>query len=439
MRAPRAHPKDPMPRDRGAILIISQVYPPDAAAVGQHFHDVAAALVKRGRPVKVITSARGYDDATQTYPARETRDGVEIRRLPLSSFGKASIPVRLLAQMLFLVQAIAHGLFTRNLGSLFVSTSPPMCAAGALVIRALRRVPLTYWVMDVNPDQVIELGKMKPGALPCKVMRLFQRAVLRRAKDVIVLDRFMGDRVNRMRDVSEKLSIIPPWAHDDVLEPIAHDANPFRDEHNVQGKFVVMYSGNHGFSTPVTTVLDAAVKLKDRDDLVFAFIGGGVGKEDVRRTITEHNPGNIIDLPYQPLESIKYSLSAADLHVVTVGPDVVGVVHPCKVYGAMAVARPILLVAPNPCHASDLIEAHDIGWHVAHGDVDACVRAIETAISAGESRRTDMGQSAKAAVDGDLHSTRSIARVCDVIERGLPDTPEASPSSTPAPAREHAA
>jgi len=428
-----------MAPDRRTILIISQVYPPDAAAVGQHFHDVAAALVMRGRPVRVITSARGYDDPTKVYPARETRDGVEIRRLPLSSFGKVSIPMRLLAQMLFLFQAIAHGLFTRNLGSLFVSTSPPMCAAGALVIHVLRRVPLTYWVMDVNPDQVIELGKMGENALPCRVMRTFQRAVLNRAKDVVVLDRFMGERINKMRDVSQKLSIIPPWAHDDVLEPIEHDANPFRDEHSLQGKFVVMYSGNHGFSTPVSTILAAAVRMRDRDDVVFAFIGGGVGKDDVRRTISEQNPGNIIDLPYQPLESIKYSLSAADLHVVTVGPDVVGVVHPCKVYGAMAVARPILLVAPNPCHASDLIEAHDIGWHVPHADVDACVGAIESAIEAGEDRRREMGVSAKAGVDGDLHSTRSIARVCDVIERGLPDTPPASERQSAQPAHEHAA
>ncbi len=428
-----------MPPSRRTILIISQVYPPDAAAVGQHFHDVAAALVKRGRPVRVITSARGYDDPTKVYPARETRDGVEIRRLPLSSFGKVSIPMRLLAQMLFLVQAILHGLFTPNLGALFVSTSPPMCAAGALVIRALRRVPLTYWVMDVNPDQVIELGKMKSNALPCRVMRAFQRAVLKRAKDVVVLDRFMGERINRMRDVTENLSIIPPWAHDDVLESIEHDANPFRAEHGLAGKFVVMYSGNHGFSTPVTTVLDAAVRMQDRDDLVFAFIGGGVGKDDVRRTISELDPGNILDLPYQPLESIKFSLSAADLHVVTVGPDVVGVVHPCKIYGAMAVARPILLVAPNPCHVSDLIETHDIGWHVNHDDVDACVKAIEAAIEVGETRRSQMGASAKAAVDADLHSTRSIDRVCDVIERGLPDSPPATERQRPEPAQEHAA
>ncbi len=429
-----------MHSDRKTILIISQVYVPDSPAVGQHFHDAAAALAKRGHRVRVITSARGYDDPTIKFPARETRDGVEIRRMPLSSFGKASIPMRILAQLLFLVQAITHGLFTPRLACLFVSTSPPMCAAGALVIRALRRVPLKYWVMDVNPDQVIELGKMKPGSLPVRLMLAFQRAVLKRADDVVVLDRFMGDRINKMRDVSGKLHVIPPWAHDDVLEPIAHEANPFRKDYALENKFVVMYSGNHGFSTPVTTILDAAVKLKDRDDIVFAFIGGGVGKDDVRRTIATHNPGNILDLPYQPLDKIKYSLSAADLHVVTVGPQVVGVVHPCKVYGAMAVARPILLVAPDPCHASDILKDHEIGWHVNHADVDATVAAIEQAADASPERLARMGEIAKDAIDTELHSSRSIARVCDVIEKGVTTPRTTTPAVEPAePAHETAA
>ncbi|MEZ6242481.1 MAG: glycosyltransferase family 4 protein [Phycisphaerales bacterium] len=430
-----------MPLHDKTILIISQVYVPDSPAVGQHFHDAAAALAKRGHRVKVITSARGYDDPTLKFPARETRDGVEIRRMPLSSFGNASIPLRILAQLLFLVQAIAHGLFTRKLACLFVSTSPPMCAVGALVIRAIRRVPLKYWVMDVNPDQVIELGKMKPGSLPVKLMLRFQQAVLKRADDVIVLDRFMGDRINKMRDVSEKLHVIPPWAHDDVLEPIPHETNPFRKDYALDGKFVVMYSGNHGFSTPVTTILDAAVRLKDRDDIVFAFIGGGVGKEDVRRTIATHNPGNILDLPYQPLEKIKYSLSAADLHVVTVGPQVVGVVHPCKVYGAMAVARPILLVAPDPCHASDILKNHEIGWHVNHADVDATVAAIEQAASASPERRARMGELAREALAAEFASARSIALVCDVIERGVVEASAPAPAADAQnePARETAA
>lgn len=66
-------------------------------------------------------------------------------------------------------------------------------------------------------------------------------------------------------------------------------------------------------------------------------IGGGNGKKEVDDKIAA-GARNILSLPYQPLEEIKFSLSAADVHVVSMGDDMVGIVHPCKVYGAMTVA-----------------------------------------------------------------------------------------------------
>ena len=65
-----------------------------------------------------------------------------------------------------------------------------------------------------------------------------------------------------------------------------------------------MYSGNHGQTTPVKTVLEAAVRMQDRGNLVFMFIGGGMGKRDVEETIARHQPTNIIDLPYQPMDQL---------------------------------------------------------------------------------------------------------------------------------------
>src|SRR6185369_4838842 len=147
------------------LLILSQVYVPDPASVGQHIADAAAEMVRRGHPVRVIASARGYDNPKNKYPLRELRDGVDIRRLPLSSFGKKSIPIRLLGAVMFLSQAFFRGLFTPRLGCIMVSTSPPMCSIVAVVLGKLRRVPVKYWMMDLNPDQVVALGKAKETSL----------------------------------------------------------------------------------------------------------------------------------------------------------------------------------------------------------------------------------------------------------------------------------
>jgi glycosyltransferase involved in cell wall biosynthesis len=407
-------------RSARTLLILSQVYVPDPASVGQHMADAAAEMARRGYRVVVLTANRGYDDPSVKYKRREVIDGVEVRRLPLSAFGKRSIGLRLLGSAVFMVQCVLRGIFVRNLACILVSTSPPMCSAAAMGIGLIRRAPIKYWVMDINPDQMIELGRIRERSLPARAFDWLNRRILGRARDVIALDRFMADRLSRKRDVGGKLTILPPWPPADRLAVVSHNDNPFREAHGLDGKFVLMYSGNHSLVHPVTTLLEAALRLEDDPRLVFMFIGGGLGKKDVERVIEARRPGNIVSLPYQPLSQLRYTLPAADVHLVSMGNDMVGIVHPCKVYGAMAVARPLLLLGPSPCHASELIEEYRIGWTVAHGDVDGAVATIRTILDTDPSTLAEMGARAQEAVRAGLSKPALCGRFCDALERGIP-------------------
>lgn len=404
---------------RPTLLVLSQVYVPDPASVGQHMADVAAEMARRGYRVVVLTAGRGYDDPSVKYPAREFLDGVEVHRLPLSSLGKGSIAMRLLGGTLFMVQAVARGVFTRRLRFILVSTSPPMCSVAALILATLRRAPIKYWVMDVNPDQMIALNRIERDAWSVRLFERFNRLILGRAMDVIALDRFMAERLARKCDDTAKLQVIPPWPHEDHLAEVRHEDNPFRKKHDLQGRFVIMYSGNHGPSNPISTILEAAGELVDEKELVFMFIGGGIGKKEVEQAILA-GASNVRSLPYQPLSEIKYSLSAADVHLVTVGTSVVGIVHPCKVYGAMAVSRPVLLVGPKPCHVSDLLDQHSFGWHVAHGDLDGAVLAIREILATPRSELVAMGARARRVITDHLSKRALCGRLCDALERGIP-------------------
>jgi glycosyltransferase involved in cell wall biosynthesis len=409
-----------MPNDtRPTFLIISQVYVPDAASVGQHIADAAAEMARRGNRVIVYASANGYDDPSKVYPRRETLDGVDVRRLPFSSFGKSSIAVRLAAQWIFLVQAFVRGLVTRRLAGIMVSTSPPFCGVAGAWLSRLRGVPVKYWLMDLNPDQMVALGKLRPTSLPVKVFDAFNRSILRRASSIVMLDRFMLERVKRKGvSVEHKTVIMPPWPHADERVDVAHADNPFRAAQRMDGKFVVMYSGNHSPANPLATLLDAAKRLEDEPRLVFYCIGGGGGKKEVEQRIAS-GARNIVSMPYQPLETLKFSLSAADVHVVSIGNEVVGIVHPCKVYGAMAVGRPILLLGPDPSHVSDLIGEHRIGWHIAHGDVDGAVRTLRAMLETPQEELRAMGERARAVVGSTLSKPALMGRFCDVLEEGL--------------------
>ena len=82
--------------------------------MGQHLHDAAREMVRRGWRVRVLTSARGYAEPSQRYPRRETIDGVEVRRLAWGSFGKQSLGARTAGGLLFLLQALLRGTFARR-------------------------------------------------------------------------------------------------------------------------------------------------------------------------------------------------------------------------------------------------------------------------------------------------------------------------------------
>lgn len=394
------------------LLVISQVYPPDPAAVGQHLADVAEAMAAEGWRVTVLTANRGYDDPSVVYPVRECRSGVEVRRLRLSSFGKSSIPVRLLAQSLFMLQACMTALMLPRPTAILASTSPPFAGAGAAVVAQIRRARLLWWVMDLNPDQLIASGRITARSLPARFFDLLNRFTLRSAVQVVALDRFMRDRLLAKAEPRHPITVIPPWAPD--ISTAAEDPAAFRAAHGLAGKFVVMYSGNHALQHPLTTVLDAARALENDPTVAFVFIGGGAGKQAVDDRIRA-GARNILSLPYQPLASLGASLAAADVHVVTMGDDMVGIVHPCKIYGALAVGRPILYIGPRQSHAGDIVAAGQVGWHAAHGDVSATVAAIRAAQALRQVDRDAMGRQA-----ADLAASRYgrrwlIESVCSLL------------------------
>ncbi len=398
------------------ILILTQPYVPDPSTTGQHLHSAAAALAGRGHEVRVLAADRGYEVPSRKYPSRETRDGVEIRRLPLSSFGKGNIFVRVAGALAFVAQACVRGVFSRKPDVVLVSTTPPLCPLAALVLSWLRGVPICYWLHDLNPDLAIEMGMLRKGALPARLMNRLNRRLLGRAKRIVVLDRFMAERVRRKPAVAAKTAVMPPWPHNDSGARVEHADNPWRQEHIEENRRVVMYSGNHSPAHPLDTLLQAALRLQDEDGLEFLFVGGGLGKREIEAAIERERPRNIRSLPYQPLETLRYSLAAADVHLVSVGNAMVGISHPCKIYGAMAAGRPILLLGPARCHAGDIMGEHDIGWRVAHGDVDGAVEALRDIRRAPRERLEKMGRSAQELVRRRYSQDALRNRFCDEVE-----------------------
>ena len=87
--------------------------------------------------------------------------------------------------------------------------------------------------------------------------------------------------------------------------------------------------------------------------------------------------------PYQPLEELAGSLSAADLHTVVMGDGFAGIVHPCKVYNILSVGVPFLYIGPSESHVTDIAAQATNGFAMypaRHGEVDRVVAHILSAV-----------------------------------------------------------
>ncbi len=341
-------------------------------STAQHLTDLATTLSSRGHKVTVIASDRGYDDPSTRFKRREHWNGIDVIRIPAASFGKSSRWRRFLNFGSFLLLCSLRLLFLRRFDVVVALTSPPLISFLAALFVKLKGGSFCFWVMDLNPDEAIAAGWLEQNSVTSRIFQRMLNYSLKVASRTVVLDRFMKERVVSKGVDATRITVVPPWSHDDMVIYSAAGREEFRRRHELSDKFVVMYSGNHSPCHPLDTLVDAARALPE---IVFCFVGGGSEQAKVR----DSGLSNVRCLPYQPLNELSNSLSAADLHVVVMGDKFVGIVHPCKVYNILSIGSPVLYIGPEQSHVTDIASQHGQFFLTRHGDVDAVVKAIPQA------------------------------------------------------------
>jgi colanic acid biosynthesis glycosyl transferase WcaI len=361
------------------VLLLNQCFYPDVAATAQQLTHLAIGLSEKGHQVTVIASNRGYDDPATRFARRETWQGINIVRIQSLALGKHSRWRRAVNFGSFLINCWLRLLLLPRFDVVVALTSPPLISLlGSLFVR-IKGGRFFLWVMDLNPDEAIAAGWLKENSVAGKILKSLLRYSLQHATRVIVLDRFMKERILKHGVSEERITVLPPWAHSDAVCFDKAGRQAFRERHNLSQSFVVMYSGNHSPCHPLNTLLEAALRLADRSEIAFCFVGGGTEQAKVKTFAAQHKLNRISSLPYQPLEELAGSLSAADLHTVVMGDEFAGIVHPCKVYNILSVGIPFLYIGPPESHVTDIAAQATNGftmYSARHGEVERVVAHI---------------------------------------------------------------
>lgn len=374
------------------VLLLNQFFHPDLSATAQLATDLAEDLVRHGCEVTALAT-RGAYLGGGSLPSREEYRGIHIERVRCTSLGKQSIARRLTDYASFYAAAAVRVLTGAHQDVVVALSTPPLVATIGAERRALRGTRFVYWLQDVYPELAVEFGLFKERSLAARAFDALSRWTMRHADAVVVLGDAMGDRVRSKGVQPSRVHVIPNWADGVEVRPVSAEANALVREQGLEGKRVVLYSGNMGRAHDVTTLIDAARLLRGRQDIVFVFIGDGAKRAEVEAAARENS--SIRLLPYQPRERLAASLSAGEVHLVTQAAFTVGLVEPSKLYGAMAAGRPIVYVGPPGTEAARTIERERIGAVVPNGHAAAAADAIESTLRAS----SEMGARARTAFE----------------------------------------
>ncbi|MBF0625423.1 MAG: glycosyltransferase family 4 protein, partial [Magnetococcales bacterium] len=237
-------------------------------------------------------------------------------------------------------------------------TDPPLISVPVWLVARLRHAHLFNWLQDLFPEIARHLGVPGGDGLPGRLLQGLRNASLRGAVANVALGSRMAERLAGWGIPSDRVRIIHNWAVEEGIRPLPAADNPLRRLWDLEGRFVVGYSGNMGRAHPFGAVIAAAVGLREHPTIRFLFIGDGNARPGLEAAL---GTARVVFKDYQPLELLPRSLTLPDVHLITLAPELEGLILPSKLYGILAAGRPVVFVGDADGEIARLVREADCG------------------------------------------------------------------------------
>jgi glycosyltransferase involved in cell wall biosynthesis len=395
-------------RRKPRLLVLNQYYWPGIEATAQLLTELCEALAEDAK-VKVVTGVlHGHEDE----PHHVSHNGVEIVRVASTSFERSRLGARAANYATYLTSALVHGLRGPRPDVVLCMTDPPIVADIALLVARRYRAPLVVISQDVFPEIAVQLRRLH-NPVATRLLRALVSLYLRRADRIVAIGDTMRRRLETKGAPADRVRVIPNWIDSERLAP-RDKANDWARKKGVQDKFVVMHSGNVGHAQDLDSLVRAATFLRDLEDLVIFIIGTGARHAELVALAELLEVGQVQFLYYQDRWMLPDSLSAADVHVVGLAPGLAGYVVPSRLYGILAVARPVIVAADRESETAQVVERVGCGIVVPPGRPELLARAIRDAHD-GKYDLQAMGERGRAWVEREADRSVAVRRYRDLL------------------------
>jgi colanic acid biosynthesis glycosyl transferase WcaI len=390
------------------LLVLNQYYWPGVEATAQLLTELCEALAEE-MDVRVVTGVlHGHEDE----PRDLVHNGVRVIRVPSTSFERSKLAARASNYITYLGNALLRSLRGLQPDVVLCMTDPPIIADIALLVARRYRAPLVVISQDVFPEIAVQLKRLENRAL-MSLLRSLVSLYLRRADRVVAIGDTMKKRLEEKGARPERLRVIPNWVDTKRLRP-SDDGNEWATAVGLDGKFVVMHSGNVGHAQDLDSLVRSATFLRDLDDLRITIIGMGARHAELVALSKQLEVDQVRFLYYQPRGALPSSLSAADVHVVGLASGLAGYVVPSRLYGILAVARPVIVAADPESETAQVVEEAGCGIVVPPGRPELLARVIRDAHD-GKYDLEAMGARGREWVEREADRSVAVGRYRDLL------------------------
>jgi colanic acid biosynthesis glycosyl transferase WcaI len=378
------------------ILVLAINYWPEATGIGAAVTRRCEYLASLGHEVTVCTGMpyypqwRIHSDYAGKLLCREQRNRVTILRSWIWVPKRVTSAKRVLLEASFLTSSLLRALPGRK-PELLLLVSPPLGLGLAARILSRRfKTPYVFDVEDLQPDAAADLGMLPPPVLP--LLYRLEAMAYRHASLITTVTGAMRQRIIDKGIPAARVAVVAPPA-DGTLFGVG-SAGPglaFRRQHNLEGKMVVAHSGNMGVKQGLDLVLDVAVLLKARREIVFLLAGDGAMKPHLENRAEALRLDNVRFLPLQEPPEFRKMLAAIDLALIVQQPSVSDIAFPSKTVTLLSAARPVAASVSAQSEVARVLTGSNGGLVSAAGKPEALAESIVELFEDPE-RRSAMGE-----------------------------------------------
>ncbi|MDX9851006.1 MAG: glycosyltransferase family 4 protein [Anaerolineaceae bacterium] len=362
------------------ILLINQVFvSPDEPGHTRHY-EMAKYLQNIGDELVIVASDLNYQTGQRTVDHKglvteQVIAGVRVLRTYIYPAIHRSYFWRILSFFSFMFSSIIAAMRVRDV-DIIMGTSPPIFQAfSAWVVAFLRRKPFLLEIRDLWPEFIVSMGVFNNPIL-IKLARMLEMFLYRRATHILVNSPAYKDYIAGKGISASKITFIPYGADIQMFHP-GVDGSSIRQELNLQGKFLVLYTGALGQANDIYTILRAASHLKEEKAIQFVVFGDGKERPKLQAQAHKLQLDNLLFAGVRPKHQMPAIIAASDL-CLAILQDVpmFRTTYPNKVFDYMAAGKPTLLVIDGVIR--QVIEESQSGIYVRPGDDQQLANTIRS-------------------------------------------------------------